>query len=301
MSVSETINAFSIGAEWVSLSSLLGRPPSSNKILQNCGRPGDIIELVISNDEPGVSFRGFRLDQIKSIYNLPAGSVDAWVRYIRNDGNELGIKTCLLQISEPLSISDDSYSLALSENPVGGYISSVSSEPSYIVDALGGSLYTASGSFTMMSGMSYALVFDMPKSLIVRKLKALSDNGARIDIAAYNQSATGVNISSVSFVNVNECSELVTGITAEFIGPSVVTAGDVIDFDVDSFDEPIIIGCEGLALSVVFTTRQSMVNENVRWVLTFEELAKKPGAIEPPLQLEAGTLLSPTTEMSIYN
>lgn len=300
MSVSNTVNAFEIGKDWIAIDALLGGVQTNNLILQNCGRPGDIIELAILDTMPTDTFHGFRLDQIKALYNVPANAI-AWVRFVRNEPHDIGLKTCKLQISEPLSLSSDSSALTIRENPVGGYIAAVSSERSYVVDALRGSVYTASGAFTITTGQIYAMVFTLPKSLIVRKLKALSSGSVDVDITAYNQAATGTPISPISFVNTNECVVNTTDITAQFIGPDAVVAGETLDWCVNDFKDPIIIGCEGLQMSIVFNTRDMAAGESVRWLLTFEQLEVKPGAFEPLLRLEADTLLLADTEMSIYN
>lgn len=78
---------YEIGRDWVSISSLTGLAIGSELLLQNMGRPGSIIELILSDSEPLEADRGNGLQQLDDIYRVSGQKSDVWVRHIRYDLN----------------------------------------------------------------------------------------------------------------------------------------------------------------------------------------------------------------------
>ena len=101
--MSETFDAWEIpSGEWSSLNVITSIATGTELIVQNRGKPADIIECAIAANQPSESFNGVAFDQIKKQYRItPADdSLTVWVRFTRIDrGDTYNIKG-LLQVQE---------------------------------------------------------------------------------------------------------------------------------------------------------------------------------------------------------
>lgn len=296
------LNAFIVSQTWTSLSTLTGFADGTELILQNVGFPGDIIEVAIQADQPPQAFRGVRLDQIKSFYQISPNLDAVWVRYTRNDEYFPPLRTGLLQVFEPTVISPyfGIPGSALADTGVGAQALRVSTYTAGELAALNGDVYTVSGAISVSGSGKFALNFNLTNTVVIRRIRAVGSTADGIEFSLRNQNSTGTVIETKTPINVNQCSTNTSTVTADVIGSDAAPQGDLLEFGVRGTNEPSGIGCKDGLLSLLFERRDNGSVENVNWAVTFEVLPVNPGLAPPPLQLESDTLLQANTEMSIY-
>ena len=108
-----------IGNVWLPISTFTGIPAGTQLYLQNSGRAGDLIEVILSDTQPPVEARGVPLRQLDPVYRVSAQPLEVWVRHIRYDLNGTILPTdahkCLLEIKTTTDIvpaqviPDDAY------------------------------------------------------------------------------------------------------------------------------------------------------------------------------------------------
>ena len=122
--MSETVNDYAIGKDWINLNELTGHQVGIELVIQNVGYAGDIVEVAISDVEPIVGFRGVGLFQFKPLYRVTESLNPTWVRFVRYDRNvnDVGNKTVLINVQTESNINDsavlppDLYTINLSGN-----------------------------------------------------------------------------------------------------------------------------------------------------------------------------------------
>jgi hypothetical protein len=136
---------YKIDNEWTALSVLTGVKTGDPAIIQNIGRAGDLIEVIISAQKPLDSDRGLSFGQITPLYKIEGNIYEAWLRYIRYDLNGTitpkDARTCLVsiqsgdQIIENDGASSAGKSLAITQglDPV---LSSIVDSNNFIADQL---------------------------------------------------------------------------------------------------------------------------------------------------------------------
>jgi len=102
---------YKLDNNWVALSSLSGIPIGSPAIVQNIGRAGDLVEVIIKPQKPLDSERGLSFGQITPLYRIEGNIAEAWLRYIRYDLNGTitpqDLRTCLVSIQSGECITED--------------------------------------------------------------------------------------------------------------------------------------------------------------------------------------------------
>ena len=98
-----------IGNIWLPISTFTGIPAGTQVYLQNSGRAGDLIEVLLSDTQPPVEARGVPLRQFDPVYRVSAQPLQIWVRHIRYDLNGTILPTdarkCLLDIRTDTDIA----------------------------------------------------------------------------------------------------------------------------------------------------------------------------------------------------
>lgn len=79
--------AFEISNQWTSIFNLTGFLVGEPINIQNAGRAGDLLELVISIDQPSDDERGYVVRSLDPMFRITGQSSDVWIRYIRYDIN----------------------------------------------------------------------------------------------------------------------------------------------------------------------------------------------------------------------
>lgn len=97
--MTETVNSYQIGRDWVNLNTLSGIANTSTFHIQNNGLAQDIISMAVSALEPPADFKGVNVYQ-KEIKPVAANGVDVWARLYRIDTNPLNLRTASVNIQE---------------------------------------------------------------------------------------------------------------------------------------------------------------------------------------------------------
>lgn len=79
--------AYLIDSEWQAISKLTGISIGSDLNIQNAGRAGDLVELIISDLEPASTDRGDVIRSLDPRYSISGQDSEVWIRYIRYDLN----------------------------------------------------------------------------------------------------------------------------------------------------------------------------------------------------------------------
>ena len=102
----------SIGNQWEALSGLTGITIGDQFYMQNAGRAGDLIEVIINTNQPTVNDRGAPLRQFDPIYRVSDQTTEVWVRAIKYtlQGGVLPEDKykCLLDVTQSPSVSSTS-------------------------------------------------------------------------------------------------------------------------------------------------------------------------------------------------
>ena len=103
-----------IDKDWIATSLLTGFPIGGTLSIQNAGRAGDLVELILSSSEPSLTDRGYVVRNIDPLYRVSGQSVELWIRYIRYDLTGTitpqAARKCLVNISDNEQISEASSS-----------------------------------------------------------------------------------------------------------------------------------------------------------------------------------------------
>lgn len=93
---------YNLTNKWTALSILTGIDIGKPVIIQNIGRAGDLVEVILSPREPLESERGLSFGQITPLYRIEGQTTQAWIRYIRYDLNGTitpkDSRTCLISV-----------------------------------------------------------------------------------------------------------------------------------------------------------------------------------------------------------
>lgn len=77
--------AYLLKGEWESISVIAGYPVGASVYIQNSGRAGDIVEIIISSGKPDDTARGWAIRSLDPSFRVSGQDFDVWVRYIRYD------------------------------------------------------------------------------------------------------------------------------------------------------------------------------------------------------------------------
>lgn len=104
--------AYLIGPEWEAVSDLTKIRIGDFVSLQNAGRAGDLLEIIISTDKPLESDRGHVIRSLDPMFRVQGQDKEIWIRYIRYDLNctitPEPQRRCLANISDSDSIDQTS-------------------------------------------------------------------------------------------------------------------------------------------------------------------------------------------------
>ncbi len=99
-----------IDSQWTSVSALTGIAIGETLSIQNAGRAGDIIELILSVEQPSIEDRGYAVRNLDPLYRVSGQDVELWVRYVRYDLTGTITpepqRRCLINITENEQISE---------------------------------------------------------------------------------------------------------------------------------------------------------------------------------------------------
>lgn len=285
--------AYLIGKDWVGVSQLTGIEIGETLSIQNAGRAGDLVELILSSSEPLLEDRGYVIRNIDPLYRVSGQSVELWVRYIRYDLNGTitpqAKRECLVNIMDNEQIAE------ASTLPVDVYTSNdpskrikTSSEDSSVASASNGLLYSISASAYVLSGNSLALNLSLAASSVIKSASTVSG----IPIALYGEHSTG-NPSGIFFsANMNQLSTDESPSQGQ-IYEGALAVGDLLVAGESLLSLSFITGYKKNSSVLVTNTG---ADKDVFINVIFEEF----GPRAPIFGLIATTFLTPITEMSVY-
>jgi hypothetical protein len=96
--MADTANAYPIpGNLYTDLNALTSIVAGTEVLLQNVGGPNDIIEVATGAAQPAASFTGVRMEQ-HDFLRIDAGESTIWVKYLRLDRADVGVRTTKIQV-----------------------------------------------------------------------------------------------------------------------------------------------------------------------------------------------------------
>lgn len=127
--MTQTTPAVQVPQAWTKLTDLAPIALGESVILQNIGRPADIVSIALSVAQPADDFAGVAINQITPKYRVQSPKFPIWVRYYRFDNLEkYPARTCSLQVqrADDDAIRDDlAYEAGLGTNEVVKSLSGV--------------------------------------------------------------------------------------------------------------------------------------------------------------------------------
>jgi hypothetical protein len=104
--------AYQITPQWQAVSVLTGYAIGQQLSIQNAGRAGDLIELIISDTEPATTDRSYVVRSLDPVYRVSGQTQEVWVRYVRYDLNGTitpePARRCLANITDNEQIAESS-------------------------------------------------------------------------------------------------------------------------------------------------------------------------------------------------
>lgn len=286
---------YHIPVDWTALSQITGVSIGIPVLLRNEGRPGDLIEVIISDTEPLVTSRGDVLEQISSAYRVSGQMSEIWLRHIRYDLTSTitptPTRTCLLSVQYTTLIQNDSalpFDLFTGAE-YGRRELKASAENPIVSAAYSDRAYTLTGTYTVGAGEYLSMNVSFKSDVIIKRVATDLD----LPIYIYSDSSTGTADGIVEPVNLNMCSIDVSPTTAQlFYGAT--PAGSAVSFGHTDYT-PYALSCDTDTPSVLVKNTTASSKE-----ITIHVVYEETGPRSPSVGLTATTLLEPNTEMSIY-
>lgn len=285
--------AYLIDKDWIAASSLTGIPIGESLSIQNAGRAGDLVELILSSSVPELSDRGYAVRSIDPLYRISGQSVELWIRYIRYDLTGTitpkPLRKCTVNIMDNEQISE---ACAL---PVDIYIGEgyskrikTSSEDSSVAAARSGLLYSISASAYVSLGDNLALNLSLAADSVIKSASTV--NG--LPIALYSDHAAGNADGIFLSNNMNQLSTDESPSQGQLY-EQAIPMGSLLSSGESVLPLSFITGYQKNSSILV---NNNIENQDVFINIIFEEI----GPREPAFGLMGSTFLQPTTEMSNY-
>lgn len=133
---------YKIYSDWTALSTLTGISVGLPMVLSNAGRAGDIIEVLVTDNQPLESDRGVPIKQLDNQYTISGQSSESWVRHIKYDlnGTIKAVSGCLLSVQDDSFINESSALPIdlMTSNSIGSRSLKVSGQPLELLVSKGG-------------------------------------------------------------------------------------------------------------------------------------------------------------------
>jgi hypothetical protein len=286
---------YKIPSEWTSVSTLTGHAIGMPFSITNAGRAGDLIEVIVADDQPNPQDRGEPLAQLLRSYNVSGQTQDVWIRYIRYDLNGTitpePSRVCQVSIQHHSFITEQGGIPldAITDSDYGSQRVSTSAQDSRVYSLNSDKLHSISASYTIQAGNSIGLNIAPASEVIISRISC----SPSLPITVYNGYATGSADGIFNANNLNLCSTDSSPTNAQVFYSAINTGKPLLSGigAIDSF----IKACE-LNKPCVMVENTSSTSQVIMVQVLFEET----GPRNPSFGLMASTQLIATTEMSQY-
>lgn len=285
---------YKISRDWTAVSLLTGVSIGAPFSITNAGRAGDLIEVIVQSEEPGITDRGEPLAQLKS-YNISGQPSEIWIRHIRYDLNGRILpepaKLCTISIQYQSYITEQGGTPldAITDDGYGSQRIKTSTQDSRISALKQDRLHSIVANYTIQAGNLMGVNISPASDLVISKVTCTPS----LPIELFDEYATGSADGIFNPVNLNLCSADHSPTSAQvFYGASNSGNGLISGMGViDTF----IMACESSTPCVMVKNTGGLA-QDVRVQVLFEET----GPRNPSFGLMASTQLTATTDMSQY-